>query len=170
MGHLGKDFRMHLLNWGGWVIKRQATLCQKVMILTKMAVWSLFSVVYSSGPEEKPLWPHSWADISSAINQWGSAFVCPLLSSDGLPLWRGWMRREVERCAKAKAWHLVIQKWGTGVPSGCSASQEQGHIVVVAVDTKLDQNASAVQQIFCCFCEQWQQWQKITWTKRKICM
>lgn len=157
MGHLGKDLRVCLLNLGGGLIKRQATLCQKVMILTKMAVWSLFSV-YSSGPEEKPLWPHSWADISKAINQRGYAFVCPVPSSDGLPLWRGWMRREAERCTKVKAWHLVIQKWGTGVPSGCSASQKPGHIVVVAVDTKLEQNVSAVQQFFYFFSETQMWW------------
>lgn len=105
------------------------------MIFPEMAVWLLCSVVYSSRRTEKPLWPHSWSDISVAINQWGSGFVCPLLSPDGLPLGREWMRREVERRAKVKSWHLVIQRWGTGIPSGCSASQQHVHIVVVAVDT-----------------------------------
>lgn len=87
--------------------------------------------------------------ISLAINQWGSVFVCPPLSPDGLPLWREWMRLEAERRAKVKVWHLVIQGWGTGAPSGCSASQQLGHIVVVAADTsQITAKCKAVQQIF----------------------
>ncbi len=91
--------------------------------------------------------------ISLAINQWGSVFVCPPLSPDGLPLWREWMRLEAERRVKVKVWHLVFRDEGQAHhPAALRPSSLATSLLLLRILHKLQQNALAVQQI-CMLCE-----------------